>query len=95
MHKNVYYVTNQYNVTVVNDMSETVNIAVKKETHTRLGKMGAKGETFDEIVNDLLNQADRLKQIQSLIDKASVAFESSKADFRNIFARLVAMAKAH
>ena len=76
-------------------MNETINVAVKKETHGRLEKIGRNGQTFDEIANELLNQSERLKQILSLTEKAAVAFESSKADFRNAFFELVAAAKAH
>jgi hypothetical protein len=76
-------------------METTVKtVKVSETTHARLEKLGVKGETFDVIITDLLNQAEHLKQILNLIDKAAVAFESSKADFRNIFSQLVAVAKA-
>lgn len=43
-------------------MSEKTSIQVSRETKARLDKVGHKGETYNDIVNRLLDQHDRKKK---------------------------------
>jgi hypothetical protein len=56
--------------------------------------LGAKNETFDNIISELLDDKETLSKLLVLIKQAEIAFETSKADFRNVFYQLIAMAKA-
>jgi len=40
-------------------MAEVTTVLVKRETRDRLKKYGFKGETYDEIVNRLIETAER------------------------------------
>lgn len=42
-------------------MSEVTNISVTWKTHTRLSEIGRKGETFNHIVERLLDACERAK----------------------------------
>jgi predicted RNA-binding protein (virulence factor B family) len=76
-------------VTDVTDTSETVNIAVKKETHGRLEKLGVKGESFDNIIVNLLRETEYINNIEALTNDAERDFEVSKADFKRSFPELI------
>lgn len=59
-----------------NDVSKMVKtITIKNETHTRLMRLGVKGQTFDDIIQQLLTEP----KIMSKIDEAlSVAIEKAE-----------------
>jgi len=37
-------------------MNEFTMIRIKRTTHERLTKLGRKGQTYDDVINDLINK---------------------------------------
>lgn len=65
-------------------MSETINIAVERSTHSKLSKLGAKDETFDTIIRRLLALEDAYKEsengyrefVEDVVSKSSIGLEA-------------------
>ena len=64
------------------EMSETTTIQISKETHERLLKQGVKGETFDDIIVNLLNEGKHLVTLKSALAVAIEKVEITKKDSR-------------
>ena len=50
-------------------------ILIKNPTRERLKRIGRKGQTYDEIIDDLLNQ----KEYENSLDRRMVSLQSSES----------------
>lgn len=53
-------------------------VKISERTHTRLKRLGVKGETFDEIIDKVLGETSFLPQLKALLTKAEADIEEGK-----------------
>jgi len=62
--------------------SDTTTITIQRATHSRLEKMGSKGETFDQIINRLITEPERRSKFEKALEEAVPKIEQTREDAR-------------
>ena len=59
-------------------MSETINVALKKDLHRRIGEYTKKPETYSEGIERAFTESDHIDALKGIVEKTSDEIEKGK-----------------
>jgi len=58
-------------------------VKISEKTHSRLEVIGSKGQTFDDVINDLLNETVFIAEIEPALERAKQSFDAYVRNFQS------------